>query len=336
MKKQHPKILWNGKPQSARKARLKNLQVSRIVFGCLNIILLSAWGFPAHRHIVDVAIAWLPPSVQPFYKSHRNWLVEHALDADVRKHSVPAEGIRHYLDVDAYLEPGQDCNAVFPMEWKDALDKFGMDTLNSHGIGPWHAHKTYRRLVFAHMERDTALILRYSIDLAHYLTDLHVPLHTTANYNGQFSNQSGIHALWETQIPEAFQHDYALQPHKKALKCTYIDEVSTHIWERTLESYAASPFVFEREMEVRSGWDGGAVDAFIERGRTRQLMRTPEFVTAYHKALNGQVEERMLRSIHSVSSCWYSAWVDAGQPELHSTPIFSKPIWKKMLDWLIQ
>lgn len=254
----------------------------------------------------------------------------------MRKHSVPAEGIRHYLDVDAYLEPGQNCNSVFPMDWDHALDRFGLDSLNSHGIGPWHAHKTYRKLVFAHMERDTAMILRYSIDLAHYLADLHVPLHTTANYNGQFSNQSGIHALWETQLPEAFQHDYALQPQKNLLECTYIADVSSHIWSRTLESYAASPLVFECEMELRSQWEGGAIDAYIERGRTRQLMRTPEFAAAYHKALDGQVEERMFKSIHSVSACWYSAWVDAGQPELPSANIPNKSIWKKVLDWLMQ
>ena len=299
-------------------------------------MLLSAWGFPAHRHIVDLAIAWLPPSVQPFYKSHRNWLIDHALDADIRKHNVPAEGIRHYLDVDAYLEPDESCDDVFPINWEDAIDKFGLDALNSHGIGPWHAHRTYQRLVFAHMEGNTALILRYSIDLAHYLADLHVPLHTTANYNGQFSNQTGIHALWETQIPEAFQDDFTLQPRKNQLKCTHIDDVHSHIWERTLESYAASHFVFKCELEVRNGWEGAAIDAYIQRGRTRQLMRTPRFVAAYHDALNGQVEDRMIRSIHSVSACWYSAWVDAGQPQLPSTTISYKPIWKKALDWLMQ
>jgi len=300
------------------------------------MIVFSGWGFPAHRHVVDVAIAWLPPSIQPFYKSHRNWLIDHALDADIRKHSVPEEGIRHYLDVDAYLEPDQPCSAVFPMEWEDAVARFGLDTLNAHGIGPWHAYRTYRKLVFAHIERDSALVLRHSIDLAHYLADLHVPLHTIANYNGQFTNQTGIHALWETQIPEAFQDGFALQPQKNQLKCAYIDDVKHHIWERTLESYAESHSVFECEFQVRDSWGTEPIDAYIQRGRTRQLMRTPEFVNAYHQALNGQVEQQMVKSIQSVSACWYSAWIDAGQPPLPSPPIPNKPIWKKTLDWLLQ
>jgi hypothetical protein len=38
--------------------------------------------------------------------------------------------------------------------------------------------------------------------LGHYIGDAHVPLHTTSNYNGQKTNQHGIHGLWESRIPE--------------------------------------------------------------------------------------------------------------------------------------
>jgi hypothetical protein len=37
---------------------------------------------------------------------------------------------------------------------------------------------------------------------------------------------------------------------------------------------------------------------------------------AYHKKLNGMVERRMRSSIFSVASFWYTAWVEAGQPDL--------------------
>ena len=45
-------------------------------------------------------------------------------------------------------------------------------------------------------------VLRTAADLGHYLADAHVPLHTTGNYNGQRTNQTGIHALWETHNVE--------------------------------------------------------------------------------------------------------------------------------------
>ena len=71
------------------------------------------------------------------------------------------------------------------------------DSLHAHGIGPWHALKTYRKLIFAFDQKDENAILRYAVDLAHYISDLHVPLHTSANYDGKQTDQTGIHALWK-------------------------------------------------------------------------------------------------------------------------------------------
>ena len=36
----------------------------------------------------------------------------------------------------------------------------------------------------------------------------------------------------------------------------------------------------------------------------------------YHEKLNGMVERRMRAAILMVASVWYTAWVDAGQPDL--------------------
>jgi hypothetical protein len=40
------------------------------------------------------------------------------------------------------------------------------------------------------------------------------------------------------------------------------------------------------------------------------------FSTAYHEMLAGQVEHRMRQSIKMVGDFWFTAWVDAGQPDL--------------------
>jgi hypothetical protein len=36
----------------------------------------------------------------------------------------------------------------------------------------------------------------------------------------------------------------------------------------------------------------------------------------YHDKLNGMVERRMRAAMLMVASVWYTAWVDAGQPDL--------------------
>ena len=40
------------------------------------------------------------------------------------------------------------------------------------------------------------------------------------------------------------------------------------------------------------------------------------FAQAYQEALRGMIESRWRASIQAVSSAWYSAWVDAGKPDL--------------------
>ena len=41
------------------------------------------------------------------------------------------------------------------------------------------------------------------------------------------------------------------------------------------------------------------------------------YAEAYQKMLKGMVQRRLRESILSVGSYWYSAWVDAGQPDLN-------------------
>ena len=295
----------------------------------------SSWGFTAHRHIVDVAIAWLPLQLQPFFKYHRSWLIEHALDADLRKHTISDEKPRHYIDLDRYGPP-DSLGCVFPVSWSVAVDHWSEDSLMAHGIGPWHAQQVYKRLIHAFELRDSLAILRHAVDLAHYIADLNVPLHTTSNYNGQETGQKGIHSLWETQIPEQHQQTFHLVPMRDSLQCVYLVDMERQIWSTVLNSHSQLPSVFQCENEVRKQLEGQAIDQYIVRGRARQLMRSPEFVDAYHELLDGQVQNQMQQSIQVISSAWYSAWIDAGQPPLPTINRSNSTHWKKALDWLLR
>ena len=41
----------------------------------------------------------------------------------------------------------------------------------------------------------------------------------------------------------------------------------------------------------------------------------PEYAAAYQSRMQGMVEDRMRQSILAIGSSWYTAWVDAGQPD---------------------
>ena len=96
-------------------------------------------------------------------------------------------------------------------------------------------------------EKDKQAILKNAADLGHYIADAHVPLHVCSNHNGQLTHQEGIHAFWESRVPEIFAEtdwDFFIG------KAMYIPNLSSFIWDRVLESAAAADTVLRCEKEI--------------------------------------------------------------------------------------
>ena len=55
---------------------------------------------------------------------------------------------------------------------------------------------------------------------------------------------------------------------------------------------------------------------FESTGNLTNRVYTEEFARAYNKQTNDIVEEKMKQSIYLTACLWYTAWVNAGQPEL--------------------
>ena len=49
-----------------------------------------------------------------------------------------------------------------------------------------------------------------------------------------------------------------------------------------------------------------------------------EFSKEYSKRLNNMQERRMKASIKAVGSYWYTAWINAGQPDLNNLKVSQK------------
>jgi hypothetical protein len=56
--------------------------------------------------------------------------------------------------------------------------------------------------------------------------------------------------------------------------------------------------------------------SYEQRGNVTISVYSYDFSQEYHKRMNGMVERRMRAAIIAVGSVWYTAWVDAGQPDL--------------------
>ena len=180
-------------------------QAGRVISGLLLIVLCSSWGFFAHYRINRLAVFTLPKAMAGFYRANIDYLTEHAVSADKRRYVDSTEAPHHYLNADHY---GKHPFNAIPQNWDDAVRKYSADTLDKNGTLPWTIQYQYYKLVKAFKAHDTTEILNTSANLGHYVADAHVPLHLTENYDGQLSNQKGIHALWESRIPELFGDKY--------------------------------------------------------------------------------------------------------------------------------
>ena len=288
--------------------------MSKRILYSLSILIIaitcSSWGFFAHKKINRLAVFTLPSGMIKFYKNNIYYLTEHAVDPDKRRYADSAEAARHYLDADHYGHAPFDS---IPERWQDAADKFSEDTLKAYGIIPWQIQRTYYSLVKAFENRDSSKILKYSADLGHYISDAHVPLHTTENYNGQLTNQVGIHGFWESRLPELYSKDYDFF----VGKAQYIENPLKESWKILMYTYSYKDSVLIIEARLSKKFPSDRKFSFSERNGIVVKEYSEAYSNAYHQALNGMVERQMRASIIKVGSFWYSAWVDAGQPALN-------------------
>lgn len=268
-----------------------------------------AWGFWAHQRINRLAVFTLPPEMLVLYKKNIDYITVHAVDPDKRRYAVDYEAPRHYIDIDHY---GEYPFPEVPRRWKDAVEKFGEEQLNEYGIVPWHVYKTYFSLRDAFKAGDLERIMKVSADIGHYIADSNVPLHTTENYNGQMTGQKGIHGLWESRLPELFGEDY----NYFLGRAEYLESVLDMAWSSVLESHICLDSVLGFEEDLTEVMASDKKYSFENRGNMLTKVYSKDFCDAYHERLAGQVERRMRSAIIRVGSVWYTAWVDAGQPDL--------------------
>lgn len=277
-----------------------------LVSACFSFSNSSLWGFFGHKKITRLAIYTLPEEMMHFYKQNAATIIDKSVAPDQRRYVIPEEGPRHYIDLDHY--PIQDS---IPKYWFDAVEKYGEDSLMGKGTVPWHAYFTFKQLVKAYADGDYNRIITKSSDLAHYLADANVPLHTTSNYNGQQTGQKGIHGFWETRLPQLFSDNYDFF----VGGASYLMDPQEAIWNSILQANQLVDSVLIIEREVTHLVGESKKFAFEDKGKKTVKVYSERYSKEYHDAMPA-VELQMQRSIKLIGDCWFTAWVEAGQPNL--------------------
>jgi hypothetical protein len=182
-----------------------------------------------------------------------------------------------------------------------------------YGYVPYEVIMIKDQLTKAMGEKNNDSILFYAADLCHYVSDANVPLHTTSNYDGQLSNQKGIHALWESVVPEMALNQYSLYSGHTA---KYLENPSMAIWTGVRRAHTLLPEVFEQENQTSKNFtDATKFKTDISGGKAHKSY-TAEFAASYGKRLGSSINDQLLQAADMVSDFWYTCWVDSGKPDL--------------------
>jgi hypothetical protein len=289
----------------------KNYKMSskKILFIALCLSFCS-WGFLVHRSITQTAIYSLPDEMQMFYFKNMKELVKTSVDPDIRQKDDPTEKTKHFIDLDAPLFNKKS----IPDKWELATKKFGEPNLRIEGTLPWEIVKTKNKLTKAFLEKDKKLILLYSADLSHYIGDAFVPLHTTRNYDGQVTNQAGLHALWETECPQFALEKYNLKQKNNA---KYIKNTNKEIWKTIRDSEKLVKSVLEEEAQISKEFDPKDKYRYQTRNGIEERKYSAKFIEEYNAKMQSQINDRLLKTTEMIADFWYTAWVDAKKPNLN-------------------
>ena len=257
----------------------------------------AAWGFEAHKFIMGRAISLLPPQIRPFFEAARVPVVEHAIDPDLwRTAGWDEESSRHFLDMDAY---GPHPFTDLPRDMEDAIKKHGAEFVTKNGTLPWRTVEIHDKLVEAFRQKQPYArenIKFFSSVIGHYVSDAHVPFHAALNYDGQLTQQVGIHARFESELFERYRTWMRISPRP----VFRIRNPRDFMFETLTKSFVLVQPLLDADRAATAGrqhYDDGYYAMFFGKGRPL-------------------LERRLSESITAVASMITAAWVEAGRPAL--------------------
>ena len=285
---------------------------------CIGLCVLAfpvttgAWGMDVHRLITTRALDGMPPEIKSFFAADRAFIIEHSVDPDLWR-TIDLRGERgeeppnHFLDMD-FEEGSKPPYGNIPREYEAYEKKYGAGPAARYGRLPWRAEEVYGKLVAAFRDvgkpnapyaADNA---RYTLAvLSHYIEDAHQPFHAVLNYDGQLSNQRGIHARFETELVLRNQKNLKLAP-VKAVVIT--GSFRDYIFKTLIDSQALVGGILAADLKATQGrefYDDAYFDALLRGTRST-------------------LEKRLSETASAVASAALSAWTEAGKPSLADAP----------------
>lgn len=261
------------------------------------VILLVSWGSSGHYLISYHINLHLPGEMEEFH-DWNGYLADHASDADWRKGDDPDEGPRHYIDIDNYPEFIE--NGSISQDLQSLIDQHGAGFVDDNGYLPWATLATYDSLVKCFSEKDWEKAKFFAADLGHYVGDGFMPLHLTRNYNGQYTDNYGIHGRYESDMINRFKNEIEIQEGQ----IQDIENISEYVFSYIYENYKYADSILECDNYGKS---------------INSNTSSTEYLEAMWDYSEGFTNHLLNKASLAFASLFYSAWADAGKPSQYQT-----------------
>jgi hypothetical protein len=220
-------------------------------------------------------------------------LGDHASDADNRKSSDPDESPKHFIDIDSY-QSFVDSNHII-QNYDSIISVYSLSYVIEQGTLPWTIITTTDSLQAAFEREDYNKAVLIAADLGHYVADAHMPLHITKNYNGQYSNQYGVHSRYESNMIDR----YSTQINYSSDSIAFIDNITDYVFNMIYVNFKYVDSVLIADAQAKAYAGNTNSDQYYQK----LWEMSGDFTTRLFKDASKSLAELII-----------TAWINAGSP----------------------
>ena len=267
--------------------------------------ILEAWGYDGHRRINYLASMQLKGPFGQFLKNNSDPLKWYAVAPDYNKDIDSQELHRQFIDTDYYdVYPF----TKIPRNYEDLVSRYGEDKIRKYGIAPWTINETCERIIDLLKKNQFEKAIYNMGVVGHYIADLHNPLHTIINYNGQFTGNDGVHKRWEHRLVDEYV--------KKINPVGNIEDVEDP-WSFSMkivkESFKLHQDILDADTKARkllTKKQAARLDSYDV------LSFEKPYLDVLYNETEDLLHDRLGRAVIRVASLWNYCWEQAGRPDL--------------------
>jgi len=266
---------------------------------------VGAWGYDGHRRINYIASKQLKGPFGQFLKNNSDPLKWYAVAPDYNKDIDSEEFHRHFIDADYYDEYPF---TKIPKKYEELISLYGEDKIRKYGIAPWAINETCERIIDLLKKNQLEEAIYNMGVVGHYIADLHMPLHTVINYNGQFSGNDGIHKRWEHRLVDEY-----VKKIKPVGKIEKVEDPWSFSMKIVKESFKLHHLILEADTKARKLLTKEQADRLNSND---VLSFEKPYLDSLYDDTGNLLNERMGRAVMRLASLWNYCWEQAGRPKL--------------------